>query len=418
MMTGDTSHINYRRAIEALRAGVPNRDAVRLLGSSQPRLEERFSRLMETFQGGIPAGHQDFGMIFAGDFGTGKSHLLERFQHMALEQGFVCSKVVVSKHTPFYKLDKVYRAAIESAIIPGRVGACMSELAITLDTHSETYAEFFKWLNAAECGLCNHFAATVHLYETTNRYDEVIELVTSFWSGHPFGVRELRSELKNARLGAIYKVERVPHRVLAEQRFIFTPRLMKAAGYAGWVILIDETELISSYGIRSRALAYAELPRFIGTTRTPAWPGITSVLAITSDFVAKVLDDRDDEGKIPNKYSSETTMVQRSETGMKLLREATLIERPTGESVKQTWDKLRDIYHGAYGWDPPTEYRAPDLTNSMRQILKRWITEWDLSRLFGHKADIDVKVLSPKMEENPEMEIPTEGETDDNADNR
>src|SRR3990172_9520315 len=113
--------------------------------------------------------------MFAGDFGTGKSHLLERFQHMALEQGFVCSKLVVSKQTPFHKLDKVYRAAIDSAVIPGRVGACMSELAITLDTHSETYAEFFKWLNSPECGLCNHFAATVHLYEKTNRYDEVME---------------------------------------------------------------------------------------------------------------------------------------------------------------------------------------------------------------------------------------------------
>ncbi len=192
---------------------------------------------------------------------------------------------------------------------------------------------------------------------------------------------------------------------------------MKVAGYAGWVILIDETEMISSYGIRSRALAYAELPRFIGTAKNPAWPSVTSVLAITSDFTSKVLDERDDEGKIPNKYSGETALVQQSETGMKLIRKATLIERPTGENVKQIWDKLRDIYHRAYGWETPTEYRDPDLTNSMRQILKRWITEWDLARLFGHKGDIDVKALAPKMEENPEMETPTEGETNDSANN-
>lgn len=415
-MTGDTSQVNYRRAIEALRAGVPNRDAVRLLGSSQPRLEERFSRQLATFKDGTAAGCQDSGMIFAGNFGTGKSHLLERFQHMALEQGFVCSKVVVSKQTPFYKLDKVYRAAIESAVIPGRVGACMSELAIALDTHSEAYAEFFKWLNSPGCGLCSHFAATVHLHEITHGYD--VESITSFWAGQPLGVKKLRGELKNVKLGAIYKVERMPNRALAEQRFIFAPRLMKAAGYAGWVILIDETELIGSYGIHSRALAYAELPRFVGTTGNPARPGVTSVLAITSNFAAQVLDDRDDEGKIPNKYSAERDLVQRSETGMKLIRKATLLERPPSESVKQTWDKLRDIYHGAYGWEPPTEYRDPDPTNSMRQILKRWITEWDLARLFGHKADIDVKSLAPTMKENPEMEIPTEGEADDNADNR
>lgn len=417
-MTDDTSRINYRRAIEALRAGVPNRDAVRLLGSSQPKLEERFSRLLETFRDINAVRGQDSGLIFAGGFGTGKSHLLERFQHMALEQNFVCSKLVISKETPFHNLAKVYRAAIESAVIPGRVGACMSELAISLDTRSESYAGFFKWLNTPGCGLCSQFAATVHLYEKTNRYDEVMESVTSFWSGQPLGVRELRRALKDVQLGAIYKVERVPNRTLAEQRFIFTPRLMKAADYAGWVILIDETELIGSYGIRARALAYAELPSFIGTARNPAWPGVISVLAITDDFTAKVLDDRDDEGKIPNKYNGETALVQRSETGMKLIRKATLIERPTGENIKQTWDKLRDIYHRAYGWEPSAEYRDPDLTNSMRQILKRWITEWDLARLFGHQADIDVEALTPKMEENPEMETPTEGDADNNADSR
>ncbi len=214
-MTGDTSRSNYRRAIEALRAGVPNRDAVRFLGSSQPKLEERFSRQLETFRDETVAGRQDSGMIFAGDFGTGKSHLLERFQHMALEQGFVCSKVVVSKQTPFYKLDKVYRAAIESAVIPSRVGACMSVLAIALDTHSETYAEFFKWLNTLGSGLCNHFAATVHLYEKVNRYDEVMETVTSFWAGQPFGVKELRQALKKVQLGVIYPIKPVPKPMLA-----------------------------------------------------------------------------------------------------------------------------------------------------------------------------------------------------------
>ncbi len=192
---------------------------------------------------------------------------------------------------------------------------------------------------------------------------------------------------------------------------------MKAAGYSGWVILIDEAELIGSYSIRSRALAYAELPRFVDTAKNSAWPGVTSVMSITSDFAAKVLDERDDEGKIPNKYSAERDLVQRSETGMKLIRRATLLERPPSESVKQTWDKVRHIYHMAYVWDPPAEYHDPDLTNSMRQILKRWITEWDLARLFGHKGDIDVEALTPKIEENPEMETPTEGDTDDNTAN-
>lgn len=414
-MTSDTLKMNSRRAIEALRAGVPNRDAVRLLGSSQPSLEGKFNELLKTAWYVTAGSRQTSGMIFAGGFGTGKSHLLEQFQHMALEQNFVCSKVVISKETPFHNLAKFYRAAVETAVIPGSVGACMSVLALMLKPDSDAYASFFDWLNSPECELCNHFAATVKLYEEIKAYGEM-EPLTSFWAGQPLGIRELRKELKNVGLGAVYKIERVPNRALAEQRFIFAPRLIKAAGYAGWVILIDETELIGSYGIRSRALAYAELPRFIGTSKNPAWAGTTSILSITDDFASKVLDDRNDEEKIPYKYSGETEIVKRAEAGMKLIRKATLLERPTREYIKLTWDKLRDIYNNAYSWEPPTEYCDPDLSNSMRQIIKRWIIEWDLARLFGYKGDIDITPLVPKMEENPEMETPAEEEVNNSTD--
>ncbi len=36
--------VHARRAIEALRAGVPNQDAVRLLRPQQPQIETRFQR--------------------------------------------------------------------------------------------------------------------------------------------------------------------------------------------------------------------------------------------------------------------------------------------------------------------------------------------------------------------------------------
>jgi len=39
--------VQPRRAIEALRSGVPNRDAVTALGSAQPRLEARFVQQLE-----------------------------------------------------------------------------------------------------------------------------------------------------------------------------------------------------------------------------------------------------------------------------------------------------------------------------------------------------------------------------------
>ena len=41
-MTEPLDKLDCWRALEALRSGVPNRDAVSVLGCSQPRAEERF----------------------------------------------------------------------------------------------------------------------------------------------------------------------------------------------------------------------------------------------------------------------------------------------------------------------------------------------------------------------------------------
>ena len=103
--------ISCWRAIEALRAGVPNRDVVRELGCSQPAIESRFSELMNAMKENATEEPANEGILFAGGFGAGKSHLLEYLQHVALANNFVCSRVVISKETPLYDTAKVYRAA-------------------------------------------------------------------------------------------------------------------------------------------------------------------------------------------------------------------------------------------------------------------------------------------------------------------
>ncbi|MBA3606418.1 MAG: hypothetical protein H0W46_10710, partial [Acidimicrobiia bacterium] len=53
-MTDSTSSLASRRALEALRAGVPNRDAVAALGSLQTAVEDRFNELLAAI--GAPSG--------------------------------------------------------------------------------------------------------------------------------------------------------------------------------------------------------------------------------------------------------------------------------------------------------------------------------------------------------------------------
>ena len=118
------TRIQDRRAIEALRSGVPNRDAVRVLGSSQAEIEQQFRRqLLAELQ---TAATRAKGLLLRGGFGSGKSHLLEYFQHVALEAGFVASKIVISKETPLHDPVKVFRTAAATAVVPERRGTALA----------------------------------------------------------------------------------------------------------------------------------------------------------------------------------------------------------------------------------------------------------------------------------------------------
>jgi hypothetical protein len=116
------------RAVEALRSGVPNEYAVRAMGSNQVRVERQFADNLSKVSAYLAVDKQVSGLLVAGDFGTGKSHLLEYLEDRARSDGFVCSRVVNSKETPLFDAAKLYRAAIDSAVVPGRAGHAIQEM--------------------------------------------------------------------------------------------------------------------------------------------------------------------------------------------------------------------------------------------------------------------------------------------------
>jgi hypothetical protein len=416
------------RAIEALRAGVPNRDAVRALGSSQPVIEDRFRTQLTAVKDGFSQGIATSGTLIAGDFGSGKSHLLEYLQHIALENNFVCSKVVISKETPLHDPAKVYSAAIQSATAPDRAGAALEAVASQLDFNSPKYNEFYQWVNSSGNGLSTRFAATVCVFDKGKgfRAPEISDKIIQFWSGSPIAViKDLRDWLREMGEAATYKIDRVPPlKELALQRYQFVPRLMVAAGYAGWVILVDEVELIGRYSLRQRAKSYAELARWMGKLEGHTIPGLTAVLAITTAFESEVINERNDEENIPGRLrarggDAELLVASQAERGMRTIqRDKVLIEPPTEANIREIYEKVVTIYATAYDWEPPTGYGAPDRTARIRQHIKRWITEWDLKRLYpDHNQVIEVEVLGQDLSEMSGLEEPPEDSPDEGGGN-
>ena len=376
-----------RRAVEALRSGVPNGASVRALGTTQLHIVDRFEGLLrdtskEASDRSAP------GMIIKGGFGSGKSHLLEYLGEVALDRNFVVSKIVISKETQLHNTTSMFRAAIASAKVPQRSGTAVAEIASALNFDSSNYVNFYTWLHRPESKLDQRLCASLRLFQNYQGDDEFVEKITNFWAGEPYPIAEMRKRLREAGWLGDYSLRAAKEIDLSLDRFAFVSRLILAAGFSGWVLLIDEVELIGRYSLMQRAKSYAEIRRWVEGSKKYLDTPIISVLTTVDDFEGEVLIGKGDYIKVPQRLTAkdrleETKLSIDAIAGMKILgsRQSEL-KSPDENELNATYEAIRKIHGTAYGWDPPHVSGLERLSsNRMRQYVRAWINEWDLIRL-------------------------------------
>jgi len=404
-----------RRAVEALRSGVPNREAVRALGCSQPEIERRCDGLLGRAVGdGESSGPH--GLLVSGDFGTGKSHLLAHLEHRALERDFVCSRVAISKETPLYDLGKVFSAAMDAARMPDRKGRFVEELGVKMDTRSPRYADFWRWTKKAteEDGMNPVFLATLAVYEESGDTGLKQE-IEAFWAGDRLRIPSLRAGLREIGQTREYRFRAPRITELPPQRMRFVLELIRAAGYQGWVVLLDEIELIGSYSILQRGRSYAELARWMGDIPGQEHPGLAVVGAVTDDFASVIISpdgqkkDRDYVRPRLEKSARYKDLGGLAERGMNLLERGCLSIAPLGdEDVQAVVDELRGLYERAYHWSPPpleTSAGGAGYQRRMRHKVRSAINEWDLRRLHpDYRPETEIEDFATSYEEDTALE--------------
>ena len=395
-----------RRAVEALRSGVPNSDAVIALGSGQSDIEDRFTGLLEGISGpGSGSGDRRdrASMLLGAGFGQGKSHLLTHLGHLATSAGFVVSTVVISKETPLHDPAKVLRAAVESAVAPDGARDVVAEAAAALDRDSAGYTELVRWLRGPGRDLNERFDATLLLHQRLSSDasgvdEEFLDAIVRFWSGDPLLMPDLRRQLKAVGEAKTFKFPPIRARDLARQRLRFLPRLLRAGGSVGWVVLFDEVELIGRYSLLQRGRSYAELARWLDGEPGDEGEPLVTVAAITDDFETAVLSGKDDRDGLPRRLRDKHTeeydeMAALAESGMRHIeRDLTLLVPPDQAELDRAYRTLRRLHAGAYGWEPPDVAGLEQLgATRMRQYVRAWINEWDLVRLDpGYRPITDV----------------------------
>ena len=394
-----------RIAIEALRAGVPNRAAIRLMGNEHSDIEHAFDAVLHAAW--APGARAGIGI--AGGFGTGKSHLLGYLAEVARQQSFVVSRVAVSKEMPLAHPGHVFAAAIRDAVLPDRNDDALSAAIAALRARPAELERLEAAVSTPSVGFAPHFAAALFLLRRAATPPETARRLERFLGGAALASGTLRGALKEAGAGKLFALGPVDAHDLTLQRIAFAPLLFRAAGYGGWCILFDEVELIGRYTPLQRAQSYAWLATWLGLDGARPFPGIVATYAVTDDFASAVINARQDSEKLPDRLRLKGRG-QDAALALAMIGhiERTVLDRrllpPGAAELAACHDRMRRLYGDAYGWDAPA-LAPPERTASrtMRQYIKAWITAWDMARLYGTAGAIIAGTIASNYQEDADL---------------
>ncbi len=111
---------DLRQTVEALRLGVVPRGNVRDYTVAREGELADFEALLDAGRG--------LRLVW-GDYGTGKTHLLDLYEQMALDEGFVTTRVTLDpKETPPSHPQRLFREIVRTLNYPGRSGEGLDPL--------------------------------------------------------------------------------------------------------------------------------------------------------------------------------------------------------------------------------------------------------------------------------------------------
>ena len=377
--------VSARLAIEALRAGVPNSEAINRLGCPSDRIEARFETALDN-----AADAPEPGLAVAGGFGTGKSHLLGYLREAALQRNFVVSTITVSKETPLSVPGVTYAAAMRNATMRGINDDAITRALTNVERLEGAVQGLELWASTPQAAMSPTFGAMIHLIGR-GMSAELRHAIEAFLADGRAPLPSLRRALKDKHVRSLFDIGPVAPADLVRQRMRFIPQLFCAAGFAGWVVLLDEVELIGRYGPLQRALAYAELARWLGLDEATRVPGIFAVCAITDDYADAVINAKQDADKLTERLRLRNVPRQAdlAALAMRAIQAAMKLPAPDDADLRRHEAAVRSAYTEAYGWAAPAaEIGARQANRTMRHHIRGWVTQWDMLRIAGIRAGV------------------------------
>ncbi len=327
-----------RHIIEALRSGIPSRAVGQYFSEARPRMMKEISARLDM----VCNEGKSNGMVVCGKYGEGKTHLLNTVFNLAHSNHMVVSLLSLSKETPMDKLYLIYQKIIQNTYLPMRQQPGFMHELEKLSANSPIANEM--QLYAAKQLETDKLYYLFRSYLNTEDSDEKFllqaDLEGDFVANAP--LKKIYRRIFNQPVK--YNVNKTKH---CGDYFSFMSHLFTQMGYHGWVILIDETELMGRLGKKARLNAYRNMARFL--LPEPSLEAVFSIFALSASYVEDVIEGKREHENLEAVYPEEPEPIR---TVLDLLVKSPQLAPLTKEEIQQVLYKIQEFHGKAYAWTP------------------------------------------------------------------
>lgn len=373
--------------IETLRSGVTSRSLARLFCYGREALLEKAERELSA----IRDGGGSRGIVIRGEYGEGKTHLLNAIANEALKMNFAVSFVVLSKETPFNRLDKVYPKLVANTYIPGQgepgIVALLRDLRPDDPVARDLLALAEEKLHPKVYHVLNDY---LHVGDTYSQH-----LLEGDLSGAFVPVSFVRAVHRTVA-GRSAKIPRFSVKTDVLDYFRLISAAVRRKGLSGWLVLFDEFELVGTLGAKARGDAYLNIETFLGLATPSVLDSTLSLFSVASRYWPDILlrEKRPDTSEIPGRLVAQGRPAEAKHVERVLrffLQEPVPLGMLTEAEVGKMLSALAETHGKAYSsegdLDVPSVQEATKHAR-LRTRIRYALECLDLKFLYGHMPEV------------------------------
>jgi hypothetical protein len=334
-----------RKVVEALRSGIPSYEVGKYFSAAR---QDILGEFQAAFDDMADSGASS-GRVISGKYGEGKTHLLNTLSSMGQNHNMVVSMASLSKETPLSNMGHVYARIMQNTYLPNHIQPGISNALSQLSLSSPVTSSLLEYsLTHLEINRLYYLLKSLlGTQDEEEKYLLGADLEGDFIA--PAALRKIYRRIFGEPVASNGNFVRTKH---ITDYIAFLSRLFRLLGYAGWIILFDEAELIGRLGRKSRQKAYLNMRSFLHPEKTE---GVYSVFAFNASFVPDVIEAKHEyEGLEKNDALMPDMRASIAET-IDAITSATQLAPLSRDETADVLGRILHYHGAAYNWNPQTD---------------------------------------------------------------